>query len=476
MTALAARITPAWLRRPRPTARLRLTLFYSALFVLSGACLLAIPYFLVRNESTGTIKVTTTAQGHSYTYVGPNGRVYGGGFAAQRAPGTPGTGFSSNGGKSRAVVDQLRALAVSQHASELHQLLVYSAIALAAMAAVSVLLGWLVAGRVLRPIRAINTTARRITATNLHQRLALDGPDDEFNELGTTLNDLLERLDTSFESQRRFVANASHELRTPLTVERTLLQVALADPDLTFERLRSVCEKLLTSGADQERLIDALLTLASSESGLEESEPFDLAETVRYVLAQGVLDRTQNKGLRVETTIAPAPTVGDPRLVQRLASNLLDNALRHNVPHGRLFVATGMRAGRAFVSVTNTGPVIPQTEISRLLEPFQQLGQQRTGHRNGHGLGLAIVAAIVTAHQARLIVRPRPEGGLAVEVTFSPQPSLHAALSTTTVAESGSSPAVRGSAPIVSLAHAPGGARNQSSTNNFRTSNPKARS
>jgi signal transduction histidine kinase len=461
MTALAARITPAWLRRPRPTARLRLTLFYSALFVLSGACLLAIPYLLVRNESTGTIKVTTSRAGDSYTYVGPDGRVYGGTLALAPASGTRRTGFSS--GQSRAVVEQLRALAVSQHASELHQLLLYSAIALAVMAVISVLLGWLVAGRVLRPVRVINATARRISATNLHQRLALGGPDDEFNELGITLNDLLERLDASFESQRRFVANASHELRTPLTVERTLLQVALTDPDMTLDTLRGVCEKLLTSGADQERLIDALLTLASSERGLEEPEPFDLAETVHHVVAQGALDR-ENKGLRAETTTAPAPTTGDPRLVQRLVSNLLDNAIRHNVPHGHLFVATGMRAGRPFVSVTNTGPVIPQTEISRLLEPFQQLGHQRTGHRNGHGLGLAIVVAIAAAHHADLSVRPRPEGGLAVEVTFSPQPSPHAALRTTAVAESGSPPAVRGSGPIVSLAHAPGGARNQSST------------
>ena len=204
MTTLAARLAPSWLRRPRPTARLRLTLFYSGLFLISGACLLAIPYLLVRNTSTGTI--TYNAADHSYTYVGPDRQVYGGGGLAP-APGTRRTGVSN--GQSRAVVEQMRALAVSQHDSELHQLLVYSAIALAVMAAVSVLLGCLVAGRVLRPVRAINTAARRISATNLHQRLALDGPDDEFNELGTTLNDLLERLDTSFESQRRFVANAS---------------------------------------------------------------------------------------------------------------------------------------------------------------------------------------------------------------------------------------------------------------------------
>ena len=273
-------------------------------------------------------------------------------------------------------------------------------------------------------MRTINAAARRISASNLHQRLALDGPDDEFKELGATLDDLLERLDASFESQRRFVANASHELRTPVTVERTLLQVALSDPDLTLESLRAVCEKLLASGAHQEQLIDALLTLASSERGLEEREPFDLAETVRQSLSQDVLDRARGRGLRVHTDLATAPTVGDPQLVRRLVSNLLDNAIRHNSESGQIDVTTGSYAGRPFLSVANTGPIIPDAEIGRLLEPFQQIGSQRTGHRTGHGLGLPIVAAIATAHHADLTVRPRAKGGLTVEVAFS-HPGLH---------------------------------------------------
>jgi signal transduction histidine kinase len=416
VTSLAARLTPSWLRRPRPTARLRLTLFYSALFLISGACLLAIPYLLVRNTSTGTISYN--AADHSYIYVGPGRQVYGAVTLPRSAPGTRTKGFSN--GQSRAVVEQMRALAVSQHDSELHQLLLYSAIALAVMAAVSVLFGWLVAGRVLRPLRSLNATARNITATNLHQRLALDGPDDEFNELGTTLNDLLERLDASFESQRRFVANASHELRTPLTVERTLLQVALADPGTTLDTLRGVCEKLLASGAHQERLIDALLTLASSERGLDEQEPLDLAEIVRQTLNQDALDRARHRGLQIHANIAPAPIVGDPQLSQRLVSNLLDNAVRHNHDDGHTVVTTGTRAGQPFLSIANTGPIIPETEIDRLLEPFQQLGNQRTGHRNGHGLGLAIAAAIAAAHHANLSVRPLPDGGLDVEVCFHP--------------------------------------------------------
>ncbi len=415
LTSLACRITPVRLRLPRPTARLRLTLFYSGLFVLSAACLLAIPYLLLRNTGTGTI--TFNAADHSYTYVGPDGQANGA-IGPPRIPGTPLIRFDK--GQSRAVVEQMRALAVSQHNSELHQLLAYSAIALAAMAAVSVLLGWLVAGRVLRPVRTINAAARQISATSLHQRLALDGPNDEFNELGVTLNDLLERLDTSFESQRRFVANASHELRTPLTVERTLLQVALADPGTTLDTLRGVCEKLLISGVHQERLIDSLLTLASSERGLERQEPFDLAGIARQTLTQGALERARRPGLQVHTNIAAAPTAGDPQLAQRLVANLLDNAIRHNFDNGRITLTTGTRAGWPFLSVANTGPIIPETEISRLLEPFQQLGRQRASHRNGHGLGLAIVAAIAAAHHANLTLRPLPDGGLDVEVRFPP--------------------------------------------------------
>jgi signal transduction histidine kinase len=363
---------------------------------------------LVRQTTNGTI--TYNSSDDTYTYMGPGHFVVG----VSVAPSVQHEKSSHE--QSRTVISQLRALAATQQANELHQLLVYSAIALAVMAAVSVLLGWIVAGRVLRPIRTISASARRISATNLHQRLALDGPNDEFKDLSTTLNSLLERLDTSFESQRRFVANASHELRTPLTVERTLLQVALADPDMTFDRLRGVCEKLLLSGVQQERLIDALLTLASSERGLDEQEPFDLADVVSQTLNREFSDPAG--GIDVHTKLCSAPTIGDPHLVERLVSNLLDNAIRHNHDHGQVVVSTGKFAERPFISVSNTGPRIPEKDIGRLLEPFQQLGTQRTGHRNGNGLGLAIVAAIASAHFADLIVKARPEGGLIVEVDF----------------------------------------------------------
>jgi signal transduction histidine kinase len=430
ITSLATRLAPpSWVRLPRPTARLRLTIFYSALFLVSGACLLAITYLLVRHTTTGTI--TYNPAKRSYTYVGPHG-VAGLGLGNRADRSTPQSPHL-NADQSRAVAQQLRALASSQQAHELHQLLIYSAVALGIMAILSVLLGWLVAGRVLQPIRTINSTARRISAHNLHQRLALDGPDDEFTELGATLDGLLERLDTSFEAQRRFVANASHELRTPLTVERTLLQVALTDPKISVETLKITCEKLLASGAHQEQLIEALLTLASSERGLDEWEPFDLSHIVQQTLTENPLEQARRRGLQVETQIEPAPTTGDPQLAQRLISNLLDNAIRHNHDQGQITLTTGTRASRPFISVANTGPVIPETEMARLLEPFQQLENRRTGHRTGHGLGLAIIAAIAAAHHAELTVQPRPSGGLTIRATFPPQlPGTHTAPPTAT--------------------------------------------
>jgi signal transduction histidine kinase len=282
---------------------------------------------------------------------------------------------------------------------------------------IALVLGWLIAGRFLRPLRTITATARDISASNLHRRLGLGGRDDEFKELAATLDDLFERLEASFASQRRFVANASHELRTPLTAERTLLQVALADPAATAETLRSTCQDVLALGQQQERLIEALLTLASSEQGIEQREPFDLAEIAgKVMLARR--QEAQRRGIQVDTTLAPAPAAGDPNLVESLVANLVDNALRHNAAGGRIEIATTTTAGGARITVKNTGPVIPPGEVERLFQPFQQLGSQRIRHTNGHGLGLAIVRAIASAHGATLIPRARPEGGLDIEVSF----------------------------------------------------------
>jgi signal transduction histidine kinase len=284
-------------------------------------------------------------------------------------------------------------------------------------AIVAVGLAWWIAGRFLRPLRAMNTAAREISATNLHRRLGLDGPADELTELGQTLDDLFGRLEASFEAQRHFLANASHELRTPLAGLRTLLEVALADPVADAETLRSACHKALALGQHQERLVNALLTLASSERGVEVWEPFDLAEVTETVLT-GRRHEADNRDIQVQASLHAAPATGDPKLVELLVANLIDNALRHNTPGGTIEVSTISAPGRATITVTNTGPTVPASKIDRLFQPFQQAGKERVGHTNGHGFGLAIVGAIAKAHHAEISAHPRPRGGLDIAVTF----------------------------------------------------------
>jgi signal transduction histidine kinase len=284
-------------------------------------------------------------------------------------------------------------------------------------AAIALALAWWIAGRFLRPLRTMNAAAREISATNLHRRLGLDGPDDELTELGQTLDDLFGRLEASFEAQRHFVANASHELRTPLAGLQTLLEVALADPDANTGTLRSVCQEALALGKHQERLVKALLTLATSERGVEAWEPFDLAHITETVLT-GHRHEADRQDIHIDTTLAAAPAAGDPKLVELLVANLMDNALRHNSTEGRVDISTISAPGRATITVSNTGPTIPPSEIDRLFQPFQQAGSQRTGSTGGHGLGLAIVQAIARAHRAKITAHPRPQGGLDIAVSF----------------------------------------------------------
>ena len=402
---------------PRRTIRLRLTALYGLLFTISGAALLVITNVLVRSATSGgtchtesTGSVVCSIPGH-----------YGKGFLTI-------SGFSPGHrtkGTAARQVHALSLLANSQNATDLHNLLVYSWLALAIMAVLSVALGWLIAGRVLRPLRTITTTARSISATNLHERLALGGPNDELKELGNTFDALLARLEQFIQSQRQFVANASHELRTPLAMQRTLIQLALTDPDATTESLRAAHERVLASGAQQQRLIEALLTLTRGQAGLTKRDPFDLA-----ILAEQVLlsreSQARGRSIDLRSVLAPAPMTGDPRLVERLIANLVDNALAYNSNPGRIEVTTGRRGGVALLSVTNTGPVVDAGAVGRLTQPFERLAPERTGHGEGSGLGLSIVQAIVNAHEGSLAIRPRPEGGLTVEVTFpSPDAADH---------------------------------------------------
>jgi signal transduction histidine kinase len=390
---------PSRLGLPRPTARLRLTLLYGGLFILAGAALLGFTYWLV-DRATGTkvfpvqLELPVIHSG----FIAPSCRLRDSGCAA-------------------AMVRSIRAAARYENWVDLHALLAQSAIALAVMAILAFGLGWIVAGRVLRPLREITNTAEAISAASLDERLALDGPDDEFKKLADTLNGLLARLEESFSAQRHFVANASHELRTPLTLNKTLLQVALRNPGTTAEQWRATGEELLESGRQQERMLEALLTLASTEAGLTRRQPVDLREVTGSVL-RACHDEVQCRQLQVRTSLNPAPLSGDPDLIERLAANLLDNAVLHNTPAGTLEVTTGTEHGRAVLSVANSGPAILPADIDRLYQPFQRLATTRASNDNGHGLGLCIVRAIAKAHGAALTTCSRAEGGLHIQATF----------------------------------------------------------
>jgi signal transduction histidine kinase len=400
---------------PRRTVRLRLTLLYGVLFLVSGAVLLTITYGLVRNATDG-VDVYHGSNGMAGAVIDPpHQSKKSPAVVSTQSDNDPATNLTP--AQAQAQAQRLASLAKRQHDDQLDALLTQSGIALGIMTIISLVLGWYIAGRVLRPIRRITRSAREISATNLHERLALDGPDDELKELGDTVDQLLARLERAFEAQRRFVANASHELRTPLARQRTVAQVALSDPEATVASLRAAHERVLTAGEQQERLIDGLLTLTRGQAGLARHEPLDLrttTETITREHASGARERS----LHVTATLEPASTLGDPRLVERLVTNLIDNALRHNHPGGRVEIATRTSNGHAILSVSNDGPPIPPSELPRLFEPLQRLDPARFSHPDGHGLGLSIVQAIADAHNASINTRARPQGGLTIEVQF----------------------------------------------------------
>lgn len=370
--------------RPR-SIRWRLTLLYSALFVVAGAALLGFTYFLAASSKAG--KAVTSYEG--------------------QAPVLNGAPAPLDPPSVNAVVEAVRS-------DQLHELLVEGGVALAVMALASVALGWLMAGRVLEPLRTMAAAARRISADNLHERLAVPGPDDELKAMADTIDDVLARLEGAFEAQKRFVANASHELRTPLTLQQTIVDVTLADPDASEDTLRAALLRVRAAGQEQERLIDALLTLARSQRGLERREFVDLTAIVR--------ERLPDSGPRVEARLDPAPVLGDPQLIERLVVNLTDNAVRHNLSEGEgswVSVWTGVDAtGRPGLRIENSGPVIPADQAAGLFQPFRRLGPERVRKRDGQGLGMSIVAAVVAAHGGRVLARTRPQGGLTVEVSL----------------------------------------------------------
>jgi signal transduction histidine kinase len=367
--------------------RWRLTLLYSALFVVAGALLLGFVYVLAAHSATGSRTITSVG-----------------------GPGLPGTGAAP------AAPATVSAVAEILRRDQLHDLLVEAAVALAVMALASLALGRLMAGRVLSPLRTMTATARRISADNLHERLAVPGPEDELKAVADTFDAVLARLEGAFEAQKQFVANASHELRTPLTLQQAVVDVTLADPDASAQTLRAALQRVRAAGQEQERLIDALLTLARSQRGLERRESVDLTAIVR--------ERLPDSGCRVLSRLEPAPVLGDPQLIERLVVNLTENAVRHNLPAGQegwVSVWTGLDAtGRPGLRIENSGPVIPPDQAAGLFQPFRRLGPDRVAGRHGLGLGMSIVAAVAAAHGGRVLARTRPAGGLIVEVALPP--------------------------------------------------------
>lgn len=396
----------SFLRPPHRTLRFRLTLLYSSLFLVAGAALLGITYLLV-DQSTATALFVKSKSGTRIAVRSP----------VRIAPHSLGLESGSPAAEQFRLARELAAQATTQHDQDLHQLLIKSSIALGIMAVLAVVTGWLMAGRVLSPMRSMAATAQRISEHNLHERLALVGPDDEVKTLADTVDGLLDRIEKAFEAQRSFVASASHELRTPLTLDRALIEVALASPDASAEELRATLHELLTSGEQQERLIEALLTLASSERGLDRTEQFDLAQLAKRAVSahQAGADR---RGLEMNTALHEASIVGSPPLVERLIANLIENATLYNLPGGRIDVRTEPAGDVALLTVENTGPPVAEENIGRLFRPFQRLEDDRATHPDGHGLGLSIVQAIATAHDAALKVSLRPYGGLSVCVHF----------------------------------------------------------
>ena len=386
--------------RPRLTLRARLTLLYTGLFTVCGAIVVAVSYTLVA-------RLGTPGQGQPAA------------FSPRRRSGRHRGAVPVRGAErpSRpALIAQCIAYLQQQGAQAqrdftLSHLLQYSLITLAVVIALAAILGWIFAGRALRPVHRITAAARAASEHNLSARVAPRGPRDELRELAETFDEMLGRLQAAFEGQQRFIANASHELRTPLAVMRATVDVVLDNPDSTPGDLRAMAADIRAAVDHAEHLIGALLILARNERGLTVREEVDLA-----TVAEDVLDTAGLGDRRVHATLEPAVISGDPVLAERLVANLVDNAVRYNLAAGDIWVSTRTIAGGSELTVANTGPVISPADVGRIFQPFERLSD-RTSH-DGFGLGLAIVASIAAIHGGTVTARPRDDGGLSVTVTI----------------------------------------------------------
>jgi signal transduction histidine kinase len=383
---------------PAPTIRLRLTVLYGLVFLVSGAVLLTIGYELVRHNlnpvGAGEFRANLRRLGIQVSAGNPLfGRVL------KFTAGSPEVTVA------RAVRDELRA-------STLHQLLADYLLALGVMTIVSVAAGWLLAGRALRPLREITATARRVSGENLGERIAMTGPADELKELADTFDRMLARLDGAFASQRHFVANASHELRTPLAIMRTEVDVALADPAASANELRAMGEAITETIDRCERLIEGLLMLARSQAAAGRAERVDLAALAGDCITD-LHGRARVAGIEIHDRLSPAWTNGDPGLLERMIANLIDNAIRHNERGGSIDLSsTGTLDGFAQLTVRNGGARIDPADVPGLTEPFKRLDRGT----EGFGLGLSIVRSVVDAHGGELQLTALPSGGLEARV------------------------------------------------------------
>jgi signal transduction histidine kinase len=382
------------LRWPAPTIRLRLTVIYGLVFLITGALLLTIGYVIVRHnlDARGNFRAALRRLG----LPAPSSSGFGRRLAFN--PGSP----------EAAVADAVRA---ELRAQALHQLLIEYLLALGVMTMVSVGAGWLLAGRALRPLRDITATARRVSGQNLGERIGLSGPADELKQLADTFDGMLGRLDSAFASQRHFVANASHELRTPLAIMRTEVDVALADPDASAGELRGMGEAIRETIDRCERLIEGLLTLARSEAGAPRADEVDLAALAADCITD-MRAGAREADVAVIPQLAPAWTRGSQALIERMIANLLDNGIRHNLPGGHLHVTTSVIGGRARLVVSNGGLPIDPADAKTLMEPFRRLDRGA----GGSGLGLSIVRSVVEAHHGSIEVVAPPAGGLEVRI------------------------------------------------------------
>ena len=381
-------------RRPRLTVRARLTLIYTGLFAVYGAIVVAVSYILVARLE-------------------PQGQ-------GQQAPASFLARCRSEQLSTRpderilAKCDAYLRLQGAQHQRDLtlSHLLQYSLITLAVVIALAAILGWIVAGRALRPVHRITEAARAASDRNLSARVALRGPRDELHELAETFDEMLDRLQVAFEGQKRFIANASHELRTPLAVMRATVDVVLDNPDSTPADLRGMATDVRAAVDHAEHLIAALLILARNERGLTVHDEVDFA-----TVAEDILETVGLGDRRVHATLEPAVISGDQVLVERLVANLVDNAVRYNGAAGDIWISTSTVAGRSHLTVANTGPLITPADADRIFQPFQRLNDDRASHE-GFGLGLTIVASIAAVHGGIATARPRDDGGLSITVTI----------------------------------------------------------